>query len=228
MNIGVIGLGAGTLAALNREGDRMRFYEISPDVVQMADRWFGYRRDALGEVEVVLGDARIQLERELQRGQSGNFDLLVADAFSGDSIPVHLLTRESAEIYRRHLRDDGILAVHTSNQFLDLRPVVQGMAEHLGWQVVWIDTGEDPATGTWSATWALITSNREFLDSPAVREATTHWHDAVRSVRWEDDYASLFHVLGSPPSHDGAHEQESTLLRGGVSGQAVVKRQPAA
>ncbi len=196
MHIGIIGLGTGTMASLGRKDDVMRFYEINPDVIHMSNKWFWYLNDTSAYLEIVEGDARIQLERELTQGREQQFDVLVADAFSSDSIPIHLLTLECAKVYRRHLKDDGILAVHISNKYLDLIPVAFGLADVLGWQAVVIDSDAIEDEGIEAATWVLITENQAFLDSPYIREAQIIWtKDMISPTYWTDDYASLIHVM---------------------------------
>ena len=132
--VAVVGLGAGTLAAWGRDGDTYRFYEINPNVEPIARKWFTFLGDSKAQTDVVLGDARVQLERELAAGRSHDFDLIAVDAFSGDAIPMHLLTAECAEIYRQRLAPGGIIALHISNRALNLEPVTRGMARYLGWQ----------------------------------------------------------------------------------------------
>ena len=127
---GAIGLGAGTIAAYAQPGDTFRFYEINPEVLRLARQRFTYLADCRGQCDVVLGDARLSLEAEPPQG----FRLLVIDAFSGDAIPTHLLTREAFDVYRRHLAPDGVIAVHVSNNYLRLAPVVRRLAEHCGMQ----------------------------------------------------------------------------------------------
>ncbi|MBI4484514.1 MAG: fused MFS/spermidine synthase, partial [Acidobacteria bacterium] len=140
LRIGVIGLGVGTLAAWGADGDRIRFYEINPDVIDMARRYFTFLTDTPAAVDVVTGDGRLALEREANAGQIGDFDLLVADAFSADAIPVHLLTREAAALYWRRLRDDGVLVFNVTNRYLDVAPVVRGLAREFGKDVVEVIT----------------------------------------------------------------------------------------
>jgi hypothetical protein len=191
--IGVVGLGAGTLAAWGRAGDTFRFYEINPDVEQIARTWFFFLGDSKAQTEIVLGDARVQLERELVAGRSQDFDLIAVDAFSSDSIPMHLLTAECADIYRRRLAPGGVIALHISNRALDLDPVARGMANHLGWTAVQIISEDDPAAGESSSNWVLLTSSQDFLQ----RAGLTHQLSKRRSapINWTDDFASLWHVL---------------------------------
>ncbi len=129
-NIGVIGLGAGTLAAYGRPGDDIRFYEINPAVPTIARNTFTYIRDSAAEVQIVEGDARTSLAREPPQ----HFDVLVVNAFSGDAIPIHLLTTEALALYRRHLTPKGILAFHISNRHVDLAPAIGLLAESAGMQ----------------------------------------------------------------------------------------------
>ncbi len=192
--IAVVGLGAGTMAAWGRPGDTFRFYEINPDVEQIARSWFSFLRDSKAQTEVVLGDARVQLERELAQGRSHDFDLIAVDAFSSDSIPMHLLTAECAEIYRRRLASGGVLALHISNRALNLDPVARGMARYLGWTAVQIISGDNPETGESSSRWVLITSNQDFLERAGLAHQLSGWSRRA-PITWTDDFASLWHVL---------------------------------
>jgi hypothetical protein len=190
--IGVVGLGAGTLATYGRPGDRFRFYEINPAVVEIARRDFSFLADTPAEVEIALGDARLTLESEPDQ----HFDLLVLDAFSGDAIPLHLLTAEAFATWRRHVADDGVIAVHVSNTHVDLRPLVWAMADRLGWQAVLIRTRSDPARGVGPAHWMLLSANSELLERLA-REVppTPRPADLRRIPAWSDDEVNLFELL---------------------------------
>jgi hypothetical protein len=187
--IAVVGLGTGTLAAWGRSGDTFRFYEINPEVEQIARTWFSFLADSKAQTEVVLGDARVQLDRE-----PSDFDLIAVDAFSSDSIPMHLLTAECADIYRRRLQPGGVLALHISNRALNLDPVARGMASYLGWQAAKIVSQDDVTTGESSSTWVLITSNQAFLERSGLAHASSGWSSRPPIV-WTDDFASLWHVL---------------------------------
>ncbi|MEN9313745.1 MAG: hypothetical protein RIS35_138, partial [Pseudomonadota bacterium] len=161
-----------------------------PLVPPIARERFLYLRESRATVETVLGDARIRLQEE----PAQRFDLLAVDAFSGDAIPVHLLTREAALLYRRHLNDDGVLAMHISNRYLDLRPVCLHMAQALGWQA-WLVEDDDVADLISGSTWVLITRNEAVLarlraDGPA-RELTS----APGVQPWTDQHNSLLQVL---------------------------------
>ncbi|MBI2225268.1 MAG: fused MFS/spermidine synthase, partial [Betaproteobacteria bacterium] len=132
--VGVIGLGAGSIIAYARKGDTFRFYEINPQVVELAQREFTFMADNPAKTEVVLGDGRLSLEREA----SQQFDVLAMDAFSGDSIPLHLLTREAMAIYLQHLKPGGVLAFQATNRFIDIAPVVASLAAEHGLTAVLI------------------------------------------------------------------------------------------
>ena len=188
--VGVVGLGTGTLAAYGRQGDYYRFYEINPLVVKVARTEFTYLRDTPAKVEVALGDARLSLEREA----SQQFDVLAVDAFSGDSIPVHLLTRESFDIYFRHLRPGGVLAVHVSNRYLSLEPVVQMLADATHHQAALFDT-DDGDYEVFEATWVLVTDNQEFLNNADVKAGRTEITRRPDLRQWTDDYSNLFQIV---------------------------------
>jgi hypothetical protein len=189
--IAVIGLGTGTMAAWGRPGDLIRFYEINPLVQTIATTWFTYLPDSKAHAEIVLGDARIQMERE-----QSLFDMLVVDAFSSDAIPMHLLTAEAADIYRQHLTPGGLLLFHISNRSLNLEPVARGLAQHLNWNAAQVLAGDDPATGEDGSSWVIVTENLDLLQR--ITEDAPHlgWTDPKRKpIIWTDDFASLWHVL---------------------------------
>ncbi|MBN2294708.1 MAG: fused MFS/spermidine synthase [Pirellulales bacterium] len=194
--IGVIGLGVGTIAAYGEPGDKIRFYEINPDVIRMAHEHFSYCKDSEADVDIVLGDARISLERHLRDHGSEQFDVLVVDAFSSDSIPMHLLTRECMDLYRQHLKEDGILAIHISNRHIDLEPLVRGLADEFGYQSATIENDDDDAQGIDSSTWVLVTSNQDFLAEEEVEKHISDLpEDARPPVVWTDDFSNLFELL---------------------------------
>ncbi len=193
--VGFVGLGAGTLAAYGKPGDAFRFYEINPQVVQIAVGWFRYLTDSRAANAVVLGDARVELEHELTRNDPQRFDLLFVDAFSSDAIPLHLLTAECADVYRRHMAPDGVLLLHVTNRWVNLRPVARGMAQHLGWDAAWIPSEVNAAKGESYASWVVLTPNREFLSRPAVHSQIQQWLPRDTPVLWTDDFSSLWRVL---------------------------------
>jgi hypothetical protein len=192
--VAVIGLGAGTIAAWARPGDSFRFYEINPAVEQVAATWFTFLKNAKARSEVVPGDARIQLEEELAQGHARDFDVIAVDAFSGDAIPLHLLTAESGEIYKRHLAPGGCLLFHISNRALDLEPVTRGLAAHLGWPAFLFASGPHEETGETSSHWVLITANSELMKQPLVAGRVSRW-DEYAPIEWTDDFVSLWHVV---------------------------------
>lgn len=191
LRVGTIGLGVGTVAAYGRRSDSFRFYELDPNVLEIARSHFRYLEDTPARVEIALGDARVSLERELRERGPQLFDVLIVDAFSGDSIPTHLLTREAFELYWTHLKSDGILVVHTSNRYLKLAPVVRALAQEQQRRCAVVETEEE----MWSE-WVLITRNEEFLDLPEVR-AHIPRQEVPRDSRllWSDDHSSLLRVM---------------------------------
>jgi SAM-dependent methyltransferase len=190
IRIGVIGLGTGTIAAYGRLGDYIRYYEINPLVLGLARTEFTFVPDCKAKLDVAMGDARLSLEQEPPE----HFDVLAVDAFSSDSIPVHLLTREAMELYFRHLNPGGILAVHISNRYLDLQPVLDGEVKALGKIARLVDSDEDTDQDVFSATWVLIMSPPAAF-SPEVLSKSTEL-EAHKPIRlWTDDYSNLFQIL---------------------------------
>jgi hypothetical protein len=189
--VGVIGLGAGTLAAYGKKGDSFRFYEINPQVIEIANGWFTFLKQSPAKSEIVLGDARVSLESEA----SQQFDVLAVDAFSGDAIPVHLLTKEAFAVYFRQLKPDGILAVHTSNTYLNLAPVVKLVAEDAAYATRLIASEEDPLMLISSADWVLVTRNQRFLNAPETFAGIENIVVPPRLRLWTDDYNNLFEIL---------------------------------
>ena len=188
--VDIIDLGVGTLAAYGVPGDIMRFYEIDPAVLQVAQRDFSYRRDSQAAIEYVLGDARLSLEREANQ----EFDVLVVDAFFGDAIPVHLLTNEAPGIYMRHLKPGGVTAIHVSNKFLDLIPVVGNLAEahHLHALHLRDGTAKEPAQ---PSDWVLLSGQRKSLDRPKLTEVAKPVLVRRDWRLWTDDFNNLVQVL---------------------------------
>ena len=185
IRVGIIGLGAGTLASYARAGDHYSFYEINPLVTDLAGLQFDFMRSSPAQIDIVPGDARLSLERQ----EPQNFDVLLVDAFSGDAIPIHLLTQEAFALYFRHLKPQGVLAVHVSNRFLDLPPVVEAAARALGARAVRMDSPEDQANAIFVATWMLVdragSSNGSEKSSAAERRVPV----------WTDDYSNLLTIL---------------------------------
>ena len=194
VRIGIIGLGTGTTAAYGRLGDYIRYYEINPLVLELAKKEFFFLTDCKAKLDVAMGDARLSLEQELKEGHPQNFDVLAVDAFSSDSIPVHLLTKEAMDLYFRHLRPDGILAVHISNRYLNLQPVLEGEVHATQKIARVVDTEDDDTQDVFGATWVLITSPETGFKGEALSNSTPL--DSQKTVRlWTDDYSNLFKIL---------------------------------
>lgn len=181
--IGLVGLGVGTLAAYAKPGDELRFYEINPDVERLARQYFTFLADTQGKVDVVLGDARLSLERE----EPQQFDILVLDAFSGDAIPTHLLTTEAFDIYAKHLKLGGVLAVHFSNRSVDLGPMLLHHAKRLDMSA---SIGNQAAG--W---WMLMSKDRALLESPPMLQGTRIVEPTDKAPLWTDDHINLLQVI---------------------------------
>jgi predicted O-methyltransferase YrrM len=189
LKIGVVGLGVGTIAAYGQAGDTMRFYEINPLVIDFAKEPFTFLSNSPAQIEVVSGDARLSLEREAPQ----QFDVLVLDAFSGDSIPVHLLTREAMEVYLTHMKPDGIIAIHVSNRYVNLAPVVDRLAAANGLQQWMITQNEMKYLELAVSEWVLLSSAPQaFEDLQVGGVSPKSWPDFVA---WTDDYNNLFELL---------------------------------
>jgi hypothetical protein len=253
MRIGVIGLGAGSIAAFGRSGDELRFYEIDPGVERLARSYFTYLRDTPAKTSVILGDARLSLERTqdifgdvalspppvlrgrvregvrasgvsstqppprpspgvpeegekmppdvphipLKREPSENFDLLVLDAFSGDSIPIHLLTAEAFDQYLRHLRSDGLIAMQITNRYLDLQPAVARIATHLGLRgiVIASDLPKSPTATEFSSIWVILAQEQTVAELIDLREAGKPLPTMNDAGMWTDGHSSLFAAM---------------------------------
>jgi hypothetical protein len=191
LKVGLAGLGAGTLAAYGRPGDHYTFYEINPLIVRLASSEFTFLSDSPAPIEVYLGDARLSLERQSPQA----FDLLVADAFSGDAIPVHLLTREAFALYFRHLKPNGVLAVHVSNRFVNLVPVVRAEALYFHKQVITIFGNSDKLKGIEPALWMLVTGDKALLENAEIKKAALTLAPESDLTLWTDDYSSVFKLL---------------------------------
>jgi hypothetical protein len=199
--VGIVGLGAGALAAYGRAGDTLRFYEINPDVVEVATTDFSYLARSAARWEIALGDARLRLEQEPDQ----RFDLLILDAFSSDSVPVHLLTREAFALYERHLAPGGVLVLHVSNLHLDLPRIVHPTAAALGFHAMEVHTRARAERLTLAASWMILSRDRAFLDRLAARlepqrasgDALVGSRPAGRGTQrvWTDDYSNLFGIL---------------------------------
>jgi SAM-dependent methyltransferase len=188
IKVGIIGLGAGTIAAYGSKGDVYRFYDINPGVVSIARDDFTYLSDSDATIQIALGDARLSLEREPPE----NFDVLAIDAFSSDAIPVHLITKEAMQVYLRHMKPDGVIAFHVTNRYLDLVPVVEGIAHELGLTALWIEDDGNLQLAN-SSSWVLVAKDPARLAK--LKEAATEIPERRDWRVWTDDFNNLLQVL---------------------------------
>jgi spermidine synthase len=185
-----VGLGVGTLAAYAQPGDSVRFYEINPEARRMAQTYFTYLNDCPAPHPVVMGDARLSLEREPPQ----DFDLLVLDAFSGHAVPAHLLTREAMAIYRRHLKPDGVVVFNVTIQFLDLQAVVQKLAEQSGLQSMLVRHDGNRDRKTFSSRWMLLTRDAGLHATiPAAQVVPPSAGEGF--YLWTDSYTNILPIM---------------------------------
>jgi SAM-dependent methyltransferase len=190
LRVGVIGLGTGTLAAYGAKGDVYRFYDINPDVIIIARRDFTFLADSDATIETPLGDARLKLEREPPQ----RFNVLAIDAFSSDAIPLHLITSEAVAIYKRHLAPGGVIAFHVTNRFLNLVPVVAGLAAANGLHVIHIDD-DGASAGSARSDWLLLSEDAALLARPELAEFAQPIEPRRGWRVWTDDYNNLVQAL---------------------------------
>jgi spermidine synthase len=194
--LGLVGLGTGTLSVYGRKGDYLRIYEINPDVESLARAQFKYLDYCQAEVEVAMGDARLVMEREIEANKPQRFDLLALDAFSSDAIPVHLLTKEAFALYLKQIKPGGVIAVHISNRYLDLKPVVEKLAAHYNLSVATISDDNAPDWWVYATTWMLVTANKDFLAIDKIKDATEQEESKKKDLPlWTDDFASLYSIM---------------------------------
>jgi SAM-dependent methyltransferase len=186
------------MAAFGKAGDYVKFYELDRDIEQLARTYFWYLGDSAATIDFAFGDGRLSLERE----QSQNFDVLVVDAFSGDAIPVHLLTRQALDVYLRHLKPDGALVVHISNKYLNLEPVLARLAEDAGLRTAMLNPVGQPRVnddyfrqGDLPSYWAILTRSGSLLDSPDIKSHAAPLKHINGLRMWTDDYTSLLPIL---------------------------------
>jgi hypothetical protein len=205
LRVGAVGLGAGVLAGYCRAADVFRFYEINPGVVDIAKSQFTFLGNCAGQWDVLLGDARITLEKQ----EPQHFDLLAVDAFSGDAIPVHLLTREAFLEYFRHLKPDGILAVHVSNMYLDLIPIVAGLAREEGKGAIAVFDDGQEGRFTTKNDWVLVSGQPAVFKDPVfTRRSVKRIQGDPRFRLWTDSYSNVLQILhiNSIPNQQGAED----------------------
>jgi hypothetical protein len=190
-----IGLGTGTMACYAQPGQQMTFYEIDPLIEQMArnPNLFTYLRDCPGDVNVVLGDARLSLERAADR----QYGIIVADAFSSDAVPVHLLTREALEVYLSKLRSDGIMAYHISNRNLNLEPMLGNLARDRGLACYsQLDNLTEGEPGKLPSNWVMMANKKEDLGSvPNDRRWRLCSTTSNPSEVWTDDFSNILSIF---------------------------------
>src|SRR6185503_9150 len=193
--VGVLGLGAGAIAAYSRPGDLFRFYEIDPQVVVVAQQEFTFLGDSRARVEVVLGDGRLSLEREPDQ----RFDLLAIDACSGDSIPMHLLTREAMATYVRHIKPDGVIVFQATNRFVDIAPVVERLAAAFGLKAIQVSdwAGGSEGVSYWlsGTDQIVVTRNQALLDAEPIRSVADPLPQRPDFRVWTDDFYNLLTIL---------------------------------
>jgi hypothetical protein len=198
VRLGVVGLGVGTLSAYGRAGDTVRFYELDPDVLALAKNYFSYLGSSPSQLDFVIGDARLSMERESARGALQGYDVLAIDAFSSDSIPVHLITREAIDLFMQHLAPDGILAIHISNRFLDLKPVLANIAQSLGLAVRLVTDSPSGAGSASLTDWVLIARTEAPFGHALLDVAEPIEPNPAFSL-WTDQFNNLLDVLKSSP-----------------------------
>ena len=191
LRVGVIGLGAGTLASYGRRNDVMRFYEINPQVIDVAHKQFSFLADSAAATEVVLGDARLSMARE----SAQQYDILVVDAFSSDSIPIHLITLEAIDVFLKHIKPDGVIAFHVTNRYLDLKSVLALLAQARGLTAVSIYDDGTSSPLAYSSSWVVLAKNPAVLKKISI-EGAPEKIDIPEGLKvWTDDFSNVFEVL---------------------------------
>ncbi len=194
LNVGLIGLGAGTLAAYGEPGDSFTFYELNPAVIKVAKEYFSYLEDSQAKVEIIQGDARVSIAKQSMNHTFNDYDLLVLDAFSGDSIPQHLLTTQAIELYLKQLSPDGAIVVHVSNSHLDLLGLMAGLAKYFNLGRQYYHTKAETENGH-DSQWVLLTHNKMLIKNPTLNGLKSPWPNTKKTLVWTDEYSSLLSVL---------------------------------
>jgi hypothetical protein len=196
LRIGSVGLGVGVLAALGKPGDVIRVYELNPAVTELANKHFTFVRDSKAKVDILHGDGRILLERELQAGDPQQFDVLVVDAFRGAAPPLHLMTAEAFDIYLKHLAPDGVLAINFELDTFELAPLHRGLAAKFGLGVKWFETPNDGDDCDETVSWAIYTRDPGFFDAPGVSPGISPWRDGRETrLLWTDANSNLMSII---------------------------------
>jgi hypothetical protein len=197
--LGFVGLGVGTLSAYGRDGDQLRFYELDPQVLDVARSHFTYLASTPASAQFEIGDARLSLERELRSGEPRGYDVLAIDAFSSDSIPVHLITREAIELYARHIAPDGIIAIHISNRFLDLKPVLGNIAQATGLAARLVSDSPPENSAASGTDWVLLAKDVRVFDDPLLAGRAEPLDPVPAFSLWTDQFNNLLDVLKVKP-----------------------------
>ena len=195
-HIGVIGLGTGALSMYQQAGDHFTFFELNPQVVEVAKNEFSYLSGLDQNLSIIVGDGRVSLA-ETESSSARQFDILVVDAFSGDAIPTHLLTKEAFELYRSRLKSDGVLAIHISNRFFDFQPLMYGLAESLGWESALVKRPRSRDGHIKRSTWVIMGDNPALFDQRGTWKYFQEWepHVVSRKVVWTDETVNIFPLL---------------------------------
>ncbi len=215
MKVGIVGLGIGTLSSYGREGDFFRFYEIDPAVVRIARdaRYFTFLEDSRAEIDVLIGDARLLIAQEQMREGSQQYDILVVDAFSSDAIPVHLLTLEAFRIYAEALSAKGVIAVHVSNRYFNLMPLVARVGFEAGVHSLYASNTKTVRYRSQTSHWVFLSPDvarlnelkRSFQSQAETMGLTPRQFklispseaDVKHTPLWTDDYSDLLGVMWS-------------------------------
>ena len=196
IRVGIIGLGAGMVAALGREGDVLRYYELNPAVETLVDKHFTFVKDGKAKTDILLGDGRLVLERQLKANDAQKYDVLVLNAFRGASPPMHLMTKEAFDVYLGHLAPDGILAINFELDTFEMAPLHRGMSKAFGMDVGWIETDTNRPGCEEPISWALYTKDKGFLASPAVKPSLSEWRDGKKDeLVWTDKSSNLMSII---------------------------------
>jgi len=194
--IGIIGLGAGTLSIFGHVKDKIDFYEINPDVIEIANKHFTFLKNAKSKINIVLGDARIKLEEILMKEGPLEYDIIVLDAFSSDVIPMHLLTNEALGLYKKHLSKNGVLVIHISNQHIDLFPIIDTFAKSIGFSSYSFSDVSSGNKEKRQSIWAIVTKNKTILENFSLKKYAPNIKRRNKiDVIWTDDYSNLLEVI---------------------------------
>ena len=195
LHIGSIGLGVGTIATYGKKGDTIRFYELNPLDISIAENKFSYLKNSFATINIVPGDGRLSLEKELKENTNSKFDLLIVDAFSDDAIPVHLLTKEAFAMYLRHMAPEGIIAVNISNAYVNLSPVLAHLSDYFNLQRSFVLNAEEKNTYETSSEWVLLSKNKAILQTKEINQMKNK-NVRLKKIRlWTDDYSNVAELL---------------------------------